>query len=76
MTKVEEPLTGQRLPWYRGVSGYAWLVLIVAALGWLFDTLDQQLFTLIRFRSLQDILSASSIRAPLWMKRSSDGDTS
>ncbi len=57
MTKVEEPLTGQRLPWYRGVSGYAWLVLIVAALGWLFDTLDQQLFTLIRFRSLQDILS-------------------
>ncbi len=58
MAQVEEPRTGRQLPWYRGVSGYAWLVLIVAALGWLFDTLDQQLFTLIRFRSLQDILSA------------------
>ena len=58
MAQVEEPRTGRQLPWYRGVSGYAWLVLVVAALGWLFDTLDQQLFTLIRFRSLQDILSA------------------
>ncbi len=44
-------------PWFVGVPRYAWLVLVVAALGWLFDTLDQQLFTLIRYRSLQDILS-------------------
>jgi len=58
MAQVEGPRTDRQLPWYRGISGYAWLVLVVAALGWLFDTLDQQLFTLIRFRSLQDILSA------------------
>ncbi len=44
-------------PWFVGVPRYAWLVLVVAALGWLFDTLDQQLFTLIRYRSLQDLLS-------------------
>lgn len=48
---------GARQPWYRGVSGYAWLVLVVASLGWLFDTFDQQLFTLIRNRSLEDLLS-------------------
>ena len=49
------PETNQ--PWYRGVSGYAWLVLVVASLGWLFDTFDQQLFTLFRNRSREDILS-------------------
>lgn len=35
-------------PWYRGLSGYQWFVFIVAALGWLFDTMDQQLFNLAR----------------------------
>ncbi|MEI6916399.1 MAG: MFS transporter [Armatimonadota bacterium] len=45
--------------WFQGISGYAWLVLIVAALGWLFDTFDQQLFTLIRNRSLEEILTGT-----------------
>ena len=35
-------------PWYRGLTGYHWFVFIVAALGWLFDTMDQQLFVLAR----------------------------
>ena len=33
-------------PWYRGLSRYQWFVMVVAALGWLFDCLDQQLFIL------------------------------
>ena len=32
-------------PWYRELTRYHWFVLIVASLGWLFDTMDQQLFT-------------------------------
>ncbi len=35
-------------PWYRGLTRYHWFVLFVAALGWLFDTMDQQLFNLAR----------------------------
>jgi hypothetical protein len=35
-------------PWYKLLTRYHWFVLIVAALGWLFDCLDQQLFILAR----------------------------
>src|SRR5262245_46154554 len=35
-------------PWYKELTRYHWFVLIVAALGWLFDTMDQQLFVLSR----------------------------
>ena len=45
-----------RLRWYQGVPRYAWTVLIIAALGWLFDTMDQNIFNLVRQPSLQDIL--------------------
>src|SRR5690348_18202467 len=31
-------------PWYAELTRYHWFVLAVAALGWLFDTMDQQLF--------------------------------
>ena len=36
------------LPWYRQLNRYHWFVLLVAALGWMFDTMDQQLFNLAR----------------------------
>ena len=35
-----------KTPWYRELTRYHWFVLVVAALGWLFDTMDQQLFNL------------------------------
>ena len=41
------PSTGDpSRPWYREVNRYQWFVLLVAALGWLFDCLDQQLFAM------------------------------
>lgn len=43
-------------PWYQGVTRYHWFVLIVAALGWLFDCLDQQLFILSRPAAMRDLL--------------------
>ena len=43
-------------PWYRGMNRYHWFVLVVAALGWLFDCLDQQLFILARKPAMQDLL--------------------
>jgi MFS family permease len=43
-------------PWYREMNGYHWFVLVVAALGWLFDCLDQQLFILARPAAMEDLL--------------------
>lgn len=50
------PLTPEPKWWFQGISRYAWLVLIIAALGWLFDTMDGNLFTLVRQQSVQDLL--------------------
>lgn len=44
-------------PWYMLLNRYHWFVLVVAALGWLFDCLDQQLFTLARPTSMRDLLA-------------------
>ena len=43
-------------PWWRGLSRYHWFVLIVAALGWMFDCLDQQLFLMARVPAMRDLL--------------------
>jgi MFS family permease len=45
-----------RYRWYRELNGYHWFVLIVAALGWLFDCLDQQLFILARQPAMKELL--------------------
>ena len=44
-------------PWYKLLNRYHWFVLGVAALGWLFDCLDQQLFILARPQAMEDLLS-------------------
>ena len=45
-----------RRPWYKLLNRYHWFVLIVAALGWLFDCLDQQLFILARPQAMTELL--------------------
>lgn len=49
-------MSDRPLPWYRELSGYHWFVFVVAALGWLFDCLDQQLFILARPAAMKDLL--------------------
>jgi MFS family permease len=46
-------------PWYRELTRYHWFVLMVAALGWLFDCLDQQLFALARVPAMKELLAGS-----------------
>ena len=43
-------------PWWRELNRYHWFVLIVAALGWLFDCLDQQLFNLARVPAMRALI--------------------
>lgn len=45
-----------RRRWWQGLDRYCWLVLAVAALGWLFDTMDQNLFTLVRAPSSKELI--------------------
>ncbi|HVX14975.1 MAG TPA: MFS transporter [Pirellulales bacterium] len=45
-----------RRPWYRELNRYHWFVFTVAALGWLFDTMDQQLFNLARLPACSELL--------------------
>lgn len=46
------------LRWYQGLDRYCWVVLVIAALGWLFDTMDQNIWNLVRAPSLTDLLKS------------------
>ena len=43
-------------PWYRTLTRYHWFVLVVASVGWMFDTMAQQLFNLARAPAIADLL--------------------
>src|SRR6516225_3956738 len=49
-------LTAKGKPWWRELNRYHWFVLFVAALGWLFDTMDQQLFNIARRPAIRKLL--------------------
>ena len=48
------PLTSSS-PW-RQLSGYQWLVLFVAWLGWVFDSMDATIYTLVMTPALKELL--------------------
>ncbi len=52
---TQQPPAG---PWYKDLTRYHWFVLLVAALGWLFDCLDQQLFVLARPAAMISLVPA------------------
>jgi MFS family permease len=43
-----------------GVTGYHWLVVIIASGGWLFDCMDQRLFILARESALKELLGSDA----------------
>lgn len=46
--------------WFLHLNGYHWFVLIVAALGWLFDTMDQQIFAVSRSSAMATLLAETT----------------
>ena len=42
--------------WYRELTGYHWFVVAVASIGWMFDTMAQQLFNLARKPAITELL--------------------
>lgn len=51
--------TAPGAPWYKELNNYHWFVLMVCALGWLFDTMDQQLFNLARRPAITELLGVN-----------------
>src|SRR5216683_4051295 len=47
-------------PWYKALHGYHWWVLIVASLGWMFDTMDQRIFVLARGPAMNALMPAGT----------------
>ena len=54
-TRVEGQATG---PWWKALTRYQWLVLIVAWLGWVFDIMDTALFNIAKRPMLVDMLGS------------------
>ena len=48
-------------PWWRDVTRGQWFVFAVAALGWMFDTMDQQLFTAARVPAMRELVGKSGM---------------
>lgn len=62
--------TADSRPWYAGVTGYQWLVLIIASAGWVFDTFEGQIFNITRDQMLEDVLGTAA--SPESIKRWKD----
>src|SRR6266853_5305806 len=52
-------------PWHKSLNGYHWWVLIVASLGWLFDTMDQRIFVLARGPAMKELLPPGTAPADI-----------
>ena len=59
-----KPANADGTPWYKELSRYHWFVLMVASLGWLFDTMDQQLFNLARNPAMRELLKPAEASPP------------
>src|SRR5437667_5388618 len=60
-TEVTPQPPPQRL--FEGVTGYHWLVLIIAAGGWLFDCMGQRIFVLAREPAFRELLGSGATDA-------------
>jgi len=48
----------KNLPWYQGITGYQWLVLTIASLGWIFDVFEGQIFVASMNEAMPGLLGA------------------
>ena len=62
-SSVEDGTDGR--PWYKLLNRYHWFVFVVASLGWLFDTMDQQLFNLARTPAVMHLLGIGDPADPV-----------
>jgi len=51
---------GSVFGWTREVTRYQWLVLLVGWLGWVFDSMDGTLFSLVQQPSMTELMGAGA----------------
>jgi predicted MFS family arabinose efflux permease len=61
MSDQTPDLANKPQKWYQGLSRYQWWVLIIASMGWMFDTMDQQFFNLGRGPAMKAVLHVDPI---------------
>ena len=61
--------TPSQTSWLEGVTPYQWRVLLVAWLGWVFDSMDATIYAIVLHPALHDLLHAGPGGVPV-----SDGD--
>ncbi|HXK05602.1 MAG TPA: MFS transporter [Verrucomicrobiae bacterium] len=61
------PVAGgeSKYKWYRELTGYHWFVIGVASMGWMFDTMAQQLFNLARRPAMAQLLGPGTSSAEI-----------
>jgi MFS family permease len=57
---------GAEAPWYAEVSGYQWLVLLIASAGWMFDAFEGQIYNLTRDDLLREIIGPNDAARRFW----------
>jgi MFS family permease len=60
MQTTEVPIKSSEPRLFDGVTGYHWLVLIIAAGGWLFDCMGQRIFVLAREPAFRELLGTGA----------------
>ena len=58
MSKV--PADANKEAWWKGVSRFQWIVLVVASLGWIFDTFEGQIFVTAMREMLSSLMPLAS----------------
>jgi MFS family permease len=59
-TSVQSNASRASVHWWHDVTAYQWFVFAVVAGAWLFDNLDQRLFSLARIPALTNLMSGSA----------------
>jgi len=61
---AEKTIDTGAMPWWKQMSRYHWLVLIIASMSWLFDCMDQRFFNIVREPALRSLLYGRQVNAP------------
>jgi MFS family permease len=61
----DEAAAARKYVWYRELNGHHWFVISVASMGWMFDTMAQQLFNLARRPAIRDLLGGRASEATI-----------
>ena len=58
-TTGKSELSGSSQKWYQGITGYQWLVLAIACLGWIFDVFEGQLWAVFKSQAMAEVLGVA-----------------